>query len=75
LGSVKIGLKPCNTCGRQISASASKCPHCGQSNPTMTPFKDMSTAGKVAYTGFMGAGSIVFIICFIIIFIVILMLI
>ncbi|MBZ2165917.1 hypothetical protein [Methanobacterium spitsbergense] len=58
-----------------ISTSTSKCPHCGERNPTAKPFNQMGTAEKVAYTGFMGAGSIFFIICAIIIFIILLMLI
>ena len=29
-----MALKPCRECGREVSTSASKCPHCGKPNPT-----------------------------------------
>lgn len=70
-----MGLKPCKTCGKSISTSATKCPNCGERNPTATPFSQKSTTGKVAEAGFMGISSIFVIICAIVIFIVILMLI
>jgi len=37
----KTNIKPCKTCGKEVSTNASKCPHCGEPNPTakpLTPF-------------------------------------
>ena len=67
-------LKPCKTCGREVSTTARKCPHCGQSNPTIPDFKDMSTGGKAVTAGIYGISSIIAIIIAIIVFIIILML-
>ena len=44
--SYKTNLKPCKTCGREISTNARKCPHCGERNPTTPYFKDMNTGEK-----------------------------
>ena len=67
-------LKPCKTCGREVSTNARKCPYCGESNPTIPPFKDMSTGGKIFTAGAYGISGIIAIIIGIIIFIIILML-
>ncbi len=40
-------MKPCKTCGNMVSTNASKCPHCGERNPTVPPFSEMSTGGKI----------------------------
>jgi predicted amidophosphoribosyltransferase len=29
-----MNLKPCRDCGRNVSASATNCPHCGANDPT-----------------------------------------
>lgn len=30
-----MALKACKECGKEVSTSATKCPHCGVSNPTL----------------------------------------
>jgi len=42
-----MGLAKCLECGREVSSSASKCPHCGIANPAV---------GKAARTA-IGAGT------------------
>lgn len=71
---VKKNIKPCKTCGKEVSTNASKCPHCGEQNPTAKPFNEMGTTEKVFYAGFMGSAYLILTIIGIIIFIVILML-
>ncbi|MFA0834632.1 MAG: hypothetical protein ACC609_11560 [Methanobacterium formicicum] len=66
-------LKPCKTCGREVSTSARRCPHCGQENPTTPDFKDMSTGEKAVTAGAYGITSIIMIVIGIIVFIIILM--
>lgn len=60
---------------KTISTNAKKCPHCGERNPTATPFNQKSTAGKTVDVVGAGLGGIFAIICAIVIFIVLLMLI
>lgn len=62
-------MKPCKTCGKMVSTNASKCPYCGERNPTFPRFSEMSTAGKAVYAGGVGISSIIFIIIFIIAFV------
>jgi predicted amidophosphoribosyltransferase len=33
-----VGLKSCSECGKEVSDSAQKCPHCGAYNPTNSFF-------------------------------------
>jgi len=66
-------LKPCKTCGKEVSTSATTCPHCGQSNPTTPDFKDMSTGEKAVTAGAYGISTIFVIIIAIVLFIIILM--
>lgn len=34
-----MALKPCKECKKEVSTSASKCPHCGVRNPTTSTAK------------------------------------
>lgn len=65
-------LKPCKTCGKMVSENASKCPYCGEKNPTAIPFSQKSTAGKAVDVAAGGIATISVVICGIIIFIVLL---
>jgi uncharacterized OB-fold protein len=73
----KTNIRSCNTCGKEVSTNANKCPHCGERNPTAIPLKPFNKMGKiekVVYGGFMGTAYIVLAIIAIIAGIVILML-
>lgn len=59
-------LKPCKTCGREVSTNASKCPHCGEVNPTTPPPKPFSEQSTVEKGISVTAYIIVIIICIVV---------
>ena len=54
-----MSLKSCRVCGKPVSGSANKCPHCGEKNPTLKRWKEMGTGEKVAYGTLAGGFSAV----------------
>jgi uncharacterized membrane protein YvbJ len=39
-------MRPCKTCGKNLSVETKTCPHCGQPDPTSTNMRPCKTCGK-----------------------------